>query len=142
MDNADVNLRDAELVFRQFLREHCDVEMQEILTAENELEHYAIHVNTLELFDSNMLVSTQLLKSPLLLIPVFEKAAILAQQERLRDLEPNQSEYELSVKVNCHIRISNLPICPELTRARLPQSEDVGTLLAFSGMIPFKATEY
>jgi len=142
MDDADVNLRDAELVFRQFLREHCDVEMQEILTAENELEHYAIHVNTLELFDSNMLVSTQLLKSPLLLIPVFEKAAILAQQERLRDLEPNQSEYELSVKVNCHIRISNLPICPELTRARLPQSEDVGTLLAFSGMIPFKATEY
>ena len=133
MEDCDVNLRDAELVFRGFLRQNCDGEIQEILTAENDLDHYAIHVNALELFDSNMLVSTQLLKSPLLLIPVFEKAAVLVQQDRLRDLEPNQSDCELSVKVNCHIRISNLPICPELTRARLPQSEDVGTLLAFSG---------
>ena len=131
--DEEINTREADLVFQGFLKQHCHSEILDLLSAEDELEHYAVHVNALELFDMNMLISTQLLKYPLELIPVFEKAAILVQRDCLRDLEPNQSEYTISVKLNCHVRISNLPICPELTRDRLPQSKDVGTLLAFSG---------
>ena len=138
MEEEEVNEKEAELVFHTFLRRNCDNEMLEILNAENELDHYAVHVNALELFDTNMLISTQLLKYPIQLLPVFERAAIIAQREYIKDVIPNESQYSMSVKVNCHVRISNLPICPELVRDRLPQSQDVGTFLAFSGKLKTK----
>ena len=38
-------------------------------------------------------------------------------------------------KSNVHIRFSNLPVCPELSRSTVPQSSDVGRLLAISGTV-------
>ena len=74
-EEEEINFQDAEHVFHTFLRQHCENEVMEILNTENELEHYSIHINALELFDMNMLISTQLLKVPLQLLPVFERAA-------------------------------------------------------------------
>ena len=134
-ETEEINESEVELVFHTFLRRNCHDEIIEILNADNEGDHYAVHVNALELFDTNMLVSTQLLKYPLRLLPVFETAAIISQREFIRDLIPNESQYSMSVKISCHVRISNLPICPELVKDRLPKSQDVGSFLAFSGSI-------
>lgn len=36
-----------------------------------------------------------------------------------------------------HMRLCSLPLCPELTRNRIPQTVDVGRLLAISGNEPW-----
>ena len=37
------------------------------------------------------------------------------------------------LKDNVHARLSNLPLCAELTRDRVPLSIDVGRFLSFTG---------
>ena len=40
-----------------------------------------------------------------------------------------------TVKSKTHVRLGNLPICPELTRTKLPRASDVGHFLSLSGTI-------
>lgn len=137
MDDEDdlIDYKEAQLIFEGFLKRHCRDELMAIVLSENDHDHYAVHINALELFDTNMLISTRLLNMPSQLIPVFEQAALAVQNEFCHSYEPDPSDpnYTLSVKMNCHVRISNLPICPELTRDRLPKCQDVGSLLAMTG---------
>lgn len=41
----------------------------------------------------------------------------------------------MCVKPNVHTRLSNLPICPELTRSLLPRTSDIGRFLSISGTV-------
>ncbi|EDO42446.1 predicted protein [Nematostella vectensis] len=41
----------------------------------------------------------------------------------------------MSFKPNIHVRLSNLPICPELKRSTIPKSSDMGRFLAVSGTV-------
>lgn len=135
MDDGEIDYKEAQLIFEGFLKTHCRDELMVIVHSENDHDHFAVHINALELFDTNMLISTRLLNMPLHLIPFFERAALAVQNEFCRGYEPDPSDpnYTLSVKENCHVRISNLPICPELTRDRLPKCQDVGSFLAMTG---------
>jgi DNA helicase MCM9 len=38
-----------------------------------------------------------------------------------------------SLKQHLHVRLGNLPICPELTRTKLPRASDVGHFLSITG---------
>ena len=42
---------------------------------------------------------------------------------------------EMEWKPHLTARLANLPICPELTRTRVPRSADVGRFLSFSGTV-------
>lgn len=118
-------------VLESFLLKQHEDDIVDILLAENDNEHYAVHVNALDLFDSNMATSVQLIREPMRILPIFDQAFIQAQVSTKRKYETSQSN--LIMKYNCHVRISNLPICPELVRDRLPKSKDVGSFVAVSG---------
>jgi len=132
-ENENVDSNEAEQVMESFLTNHHEDELVDMLLAENTLDHYAIHINALELFDLNMNVSSDLIKNPLKLIPIFDKALLNSQNFVKQKYESSQSN--LTVKCNCHIRISNLPVCPELTRERLPKCKDVGCFVAVTGTV-------
>ena len=133
MNEEDLDYNETQLVFESFLEKHYGNEILEILMSDGELEHYATHVNALELFDTNMHVASELLKEPLKLMPVFDVAAKNTQRKLMEKYESSQSK--LSFKIHCHVRVSNLPLCPELTRDRLPKCQDVGCFLAITGNI-------
>lgn len=128
-DNIDP--AEALSVLESFLLKQHEDDIVDILLAENDNEHYAVHVNALDLFDSNMATSVQLMREPMKILPIFDQAFIQAQVSTKRKYETSQSN--LIMKYNCHVRISNLPICPELVRDRLPKSKDVGSFVAVSG---------
>ena len=88
-------------------------------------------MNALELFDTNIHVAEKIVMKPLVYIPLFNRAALREQEAMMSELEAGN----LTVKRNCHVRISNLPICPELTRVVLPKCQDVSRFLAVSGKI-------
>ena len=132
MDNEDdIDPKETLSVFESFLLKQHEDDIVDILLAENGNEHYAVHVNALDLFDSNMTTSMHLIREPMKLLPIFDQAFIQAQLSTIRKYETSQSN--LLIKYNCHIHISNLPICPELVRDRLPKSKDVGSFVAVSG---------
>ena len=126
----NTELEEAKLVFEKFLEKNYEKELLDILENEEEFEHYALRINALELFDTNLSVSSQLLKEPLKLLPVFDEAARSKQKHMI---EEKSTGSELVLKLHCHVRVSNLPICPELTRDKLPKSQDVGCFLAITG---------
>ena len=132
MDNEDdIDPKETLSVFESFLLKQHEDDIVDILLAENGNEHYAVHLNALDLFDSNMTTSMQLIREPMKLLPIFDQAFIQAQLSTIRKYETSMSN--LLIKYNCHVRISNLPICPELVRDRLPKSKDVGSFVAVTG---------
>lgn len=91
--------------------------------------HYAVNVNALELLDSNATLAERLFAAPQGLLPAFDVAigeVLLAEATRLGRAMPG---------IALHARISNLPICPELTRSTLPRTSDVGRFLSISGTV-------
>ena len=128
-DDFDVN--EVKTILQTFLSTHHENELLDILLSENEGDHYAVNINALDLFDANMLVSSQLLKTPLKIIPIFDSAAFITQEKVMEKYQISQST--MTLKRNIHVRVSNLPMCPELVREKLPRCDDVGTFLAVTG---------
>ena len=117
-------------VFQSFLEEHHKQDILNVLLHEDPSEHFAVVVNALELFDSNMDIGQALLADPTKMLPLFDgalaQAAVGAMQE-------HSTQLSLSFKPNLHVRLSNLPVCPELKRNTIPKSSDIGRFLAVSG---------
>ena len=127
--------KEAETVFRTYLEQHHQDGIQGILMASSRTEHYPLNINAMEFFDTNMHIGQCLLKKPVHFIPVFEEALRNAQNNLMESIVMGELSLKASVKRNIHVRFSNLPVCPELTRINVPKSEDVGTFIAFSGKI-------
>lgn len=49
--------------------------------------------------------------------------------------ESHENREKMTWKPNVTARLANLPICPELTRTRVPRAGDVGRFLSFSGTV-------
>lgn len=131
--NEDVDHQEALGVFSNFLTIHHENEIIEILLKEDDTLHYSIHINALELFDTNLNISAELIKKPLECLPIFDKALVTTQRDIINRVE--SSRLDLTFKPNCHIRISNLPMCPELHREKLPMCQDINTFLAITGTV-------
>lgn len=125
-EDQDTNLA----VFQAFLEEHHRDDVARILLAEDSSGQYSVVVNALELFDSNIEVSQKLLAEPNKMLPLFDGALA---QAAVTIMQENATQVSLSFKSNLHIRLSNLPICPELRRDTIPKSSDIGRFLAISG---------
>ena len=117
-------------VFQAFLQEHhCD-DIARVLLAEDSSAQFCVVVNVLELFDSNIEVSQKLLAEPNKMLPLFDGALA---QAAVTIMQENSTQVSMSFKSNLHVRLSNLPICPELRRDTIPKSSDIGRFLAVSG---------
>lgn len=117
---------------QSFLEEHHLRDIRHILLQDDSSEHYALTVNTLELFDSNIHISQRLIAEPTKTLPLFDSALVQAALTVMQDTDtPNN----MSFKPHLHIRLSNLPVCPELKRNNIPKSSDIGKFLSISGMI-------
>ena len=132
-DELDEDKQEAETVFRTYLEHNHHDGIRAILMATNNNEHYPLPINAMEFFDTNMHIGQFLLKKPVHFLPVFEEALKKAQANLLESIVLSTMSVEASIKRNVHVRFSNLPVCPELTRINVPKSEDVGTFIAFSG---------
>ena len=134
-DELSEDQKEAEGVFQSFLERHHQEGIQCILIATQAEEHYSITVNALEFFDANMHIGQILLKNPMIFLPIFDEALRKSQLTVLDSMALSSVTAEMTVKQNTHVRLSNLPVCPELTRVNVPKSEDVGSFIAISGMI-------
>ena len=117
-------------VFQSFLEGHHKTDILHILEHEDPSMHFSVVVNALELFDSNLDVGQALLDSPVRMLLLFDSALA---QAATNILHASPSQQNLKPKANLHVRLSNLPVCPELRRNTIPKSSDVGRFLAISG---------
>jgi len=69
---------------------------------------------------------------PRQLLPVFDDAIKAAATTIYTDHPDRDS---MVWKPNLHARLSNLPICPELTRSTLPRADDIGRFLSITGTV-------
>lgn len=117
-------------VFQAFLQEHHREDITSVLLAEDPSGQYSVVVNALELFDSNIEVSQKLLAAPNKMLPLFDGALA---QAAVTIMQENATQVSMSFKSHLHVRLSNLPICPELRRDKIPKTSDIGRFLAVSG---------
>jgi DNA helicase MCM9 len=73
-----------------------------------------------------------LLQDPSRLLPLFEEAM---KEAATQMYETHWDRGRMTWKPHIHARLSNLPICPELTRTLLPRSGDVGKFLSITGTV-------
>ncbi|XP_036438592.1 DNA helicase MCM9 [Colossoma macropomum] len=120
------------LVFETYVAEHHKSDILQILQDPDGDAHYPLVVNAMSLFEANMEVAEYFNAFPSEVLSVFDSALhtaalSISQSETLhRDLRP---------KRNLHVRISGLPVCPELTRDHIPKARDVGHFLSVTGTV-------
>uniref|UniRef100_A0A8B9RG44 DNA helicase MCM9 n=1 Tax=Astyanax mexicanus TaxID=7994 RepID=A0A8B9RG44_ASTMX len=120
------------LVFETYVAEHHKSDILQILQEPDEDAHYPLVVNAMSLFEANMEVGEYFNALPSEVLPVFDSAlhkaaTSISQTESLhRGLKP---------KCNMHVRISGLPVCPELSRDHIPKARDVGHFLSVTGTV-------
>lgn len=129
-DSAEDDDEETIAVLQSFLEEHHLKDIRHLLLQDDTSEHFSVVVNTLELFDSNIHVSQRLLAEPTKTMPLFDSALAQAAMAIMQDTE---TPTNMTLKPNLHVRLSNLPVCPELKRNTIPKSSDIGKFLAISG---------
>ena len=130
-DELAEDKEEALCVFQSFLEKYHRKDIELILLAENQSDHYSVNVNALDFFDINMHVGQFLLEKPRVFLQVFDNA-LCKVESSIMDSQTSQI-CTMSFKPYVHARFSNLPVCPELNRVNIPKSADVGNFLAISG---------
>ncbi|XP_049673977.1 DNA helicase MCM9 isoform X1 [Accipiter gentilis] len=120
-------------VFESYVLEHHRDDILGILREADSEAHYPIVVDALTLFETNMEIGEYFNAFPSEVLPIFDSAlrrAALAALQAATAASP-----QLSVKQNLHVRVSGLPVCPELTREHIPKTRDVGHFLSVTGTV-------
>ena len=134
MDESQVSCQDIDgnvVVLQEFLEEHHSGDIVRILFQDDSSEHFSVVVNTLELIEStDNQLSHLLLAEPRKMLPLFDQALSRAVTSIMQRHENHDL---MAFKPNLHVRLSNLPICPELRRDTLPKSSDVSRFIAITG---------
>ncbi|KAF7690512.1 DNA helicase MCM9 [Silurus meridionalis] len=120
------------LVFQTYVTEHHRNEVLQILREPNDDAHYSLVVNAMTLFEANMEVAEYFNAFPIQVLPIFDEALHAAALAVSRS-EPSSSSCRM--KRNLHVRISGLPVCPEMTREHIPKARDVGHFLSVTGTV-------
>ncbi|XP_069661224.1 DNA helicase MCM9 isoform X2 [Haliaeetus albicilla] len=121
-------------VFESYVLEHHRDDILGILREADSEAHYPVVVDALTLFETNMEIGEYFNAFPSEVLPIFDSAlrrAALAALQAATTAAPPQ----LSVKQNLHVRVSGLPVCPELTREHIPKTRDVGHFLSVTGTV-------
>ncbi|XP_050805429.1 DNA helicase MCM9 isoform X1 [Gopherus flavomarginatus] len=129
--NADqVNL--IGQVFESYVLEHHRNDILHILKERDDEGHYPVIVDALTLFETNMEIGEYFNAFPNEVLPIFDNAL---RRAAMTALQSASQTHDFSVKQNLHARISGLPVCPELTRERIPKTRDVGHFLSVTGTV-------
>ncbi|CAH0553371.1 unnamed protein product [Brassicogethes aeneus] len=111
----------------EYLLSHHKDDIIKLLSEEDNLKSYSIHLNFIELFENNPELGNAVLKTPDTALSEWNKSVLKVQ-------------CSLAEKKNCKLkkiycRLHSLPICPELVRTTFPNNEDVGKFLEISGTV-------
>ncbi|XP_077103207.1 DNA helicase MCM9 isoform X1 [Siphateles boraxobius] len=121
------------LVFETYVMEHHKNDVLQIFQEASEETHYPVVVNAMTLFEDNMEVGECFNAFPSQVLPIFDNALHRAAQTISQTSSALQGSF--SRKHNLHVRISGLPMCPELTRDHIPKARDVGHFLSVTGTV-------
>ncbi|NXA85448.1 MCM9 helicase, partial [Melanocharis versteri] len=119
-------------VFESYVLEHHRDEILGILREPDDQAHYPVVVDALTLFETNMEIGEYFNAFPSQVLPIFDSAL---RRAALAALQDSADPAQLSLKQNLHVRVSGLPVCPELTREHIPKSKDVGHFLSVTGTV-------
>ncbi|XP_043074629.1 DNA helicase MCM9 isoform X1 [Puntigrus tetrazona] len=121
------------LAFETYVMEHHKNDILQIFQEASEDAHYPVVVNAMTLFEDNMEVGECFNALPSQVLPIFENALHRVAQAISSSSSSLQQSFRL--KHNLHVRISGLPMCPELTRDHIPKARDVGHFLSVTGTV-------
>uniref|UniRef100_A0A671NPC9 DNA helicase MCM9 n=1 Tax=Sinocyclocheilus anshuiensis TaxID=1608454 RepID=A0A671NPC9_9TELE len=121
------------LAFETYVMEHHKNDILQIFQEASEDAHYPVVVNAMTLFEDNMEVGECFNAFPSQVLPVFDNALHRVAQTISQSSSSPQESFKL--KHNLHVRISGLPMCPELTRDHIPKARDVGHFLSVTGTV-------
>ncbi|XP_040454217.1 DNA helicase MCM9 isoform X1 [Falco naumanni] len=119
-------------VFESYVLEHHRDDILGILREADSEAHYAVVVDALTLFETNMEIGEYFNAFPSEVLPIFDSAL---RRAALAALQAATALPQLSMKQNLHARVSGLPVCPELTREHIPKTRDVGHFLSVTGTV-------
>nr|XP_006626499.1 PREDICTED: DNA helicase MCM9 isoform X3 [Lepisosteus oculatus] len=119
-------------VFELYVKEHHKNHIVRILEECEEDGHRSVVVNAMTLFEANMEVGEYFNAFPREVLQVFDNAL---QRAAVSISQSASQQRNCEMKLNLHTRISGLPVCPELTRDRIPKSRDVGHFLSVTGTV-------
>lgn len=118
--------------FKAYVIANHESELKDIMIIEDDLQHYAVTVNFVTLFETSTELGDGILSRPTHLLPIFDAALYEAQKVILAK---DSSKSDLILKSRVHARLTALPVCPELHRAIFPRNDDVGSFLRVSGTV-------
>ncbi|XP_056619591.1 DNA helicase MCM9 isoform X1 [Triplophysa dalaica] len=121
------------LVFETYVMEHHKQDILHILQETSEDRHNPVVVNAMTLFEDNMEVGECFNAFPSQVLPIFDSALQRAALNISQSCSPLQETFKL--KHHLHVRISGLPVCPELTRDHIPKARDAGHFLSVTGTV-------
>ncbi|XP_067840779.1 DNA helicase MCM9 [Heptranchias perlo] len=119
-------------VFESYVVELHKNDIIHILQEPDHGAHYPVTVNALTLFEISMEIGEYLNSFPNELFPIFDNAL---HRATMTILQSYPEPHDLVMKQNLHVRISGLPLCPELTRDRIPKTRDVSHFLSVIGTV-------
>ena len=86
--------------------------------------------NFMELFEDSTTLGNKILTEHEASMEECRESAKVSQEMLKEDLQQN-----FIVKENVHVRIFQLPSCPELSRIVFPKNQDLNSFLQISGII-------
>ncbi|XP_003479791.2 DNA helicase MCM9 isoform X1 [Cavia porcellus] len=119
-------------VFESYVSEYHKSDIILILKEDDEDAHYPVVVNAMTLFETNMEVGEYFTVFPNEVLTVFDSALRRSALTVFQSLSQHEA---VSMKHNLHVRISGLPVCPELVREHIPKTKDVGHFLSVTGTV-------
>ncbi|KAE8748816.1 hypothetical protein FOCC_FOCC004410 [Frankliniella occidentalis] len=120
--------------FKGYAVSNHEGEIKDIMSSEDDLQHYSVTVNFVSLFETSTELGDGILSHPSHLLPIFDSALHEAQKSILAS-EPEELKDSYILKPRIHARLTALPVCPELHRTIFPRNDDVGNFLRVSGTV-------
>eukprot|EP00505_MAST-04D_sp_SCG-Rhode-Island_P003894 Stramenopile-MAST_4_protein_3894 len=135
---GQVNIGPADIIscYRQFIKDHLQDQIVNILEATEREAHYSLVVDLMQMAEALNVLANLTLVYPGKYLPVMEHAAIEWQRQCLLDENiASQNDKDWSQKNNLHVRLSNLPDSHRKDMISYVRSADVGSFIQISGTV-------
>jgi DNA helicase MCM9 len=105
-----------------------------ILVELDDVRHYALEVNLLDLLEFNQQLATILLQKPNHILPLFAEAIQRVAERRLKESE---DKYSMTRKKFIHPRLVRPPLCDSVCKRNVSaiRSSDVGIVIQVRGTV-------
>ncbi|XP_078131206.1 DNA helicase MCM9 [Sander vitreus] len=125
-------------VFETYLTEYHHGDILHLIEDTTEETHRPVVVNAMTLFEANMEVGDYFNAYPNDVLAIFDKVLHRKGLELSESASPKhygRQRTKERMRRTLHVRITGLPVCPELTRDTIPRSRDVGHFLSVTGTV-------